>query len=211
MQPRKSLLSVLTGAVRWWVYERLRGIAETGVQIKMPINSRVKGSTFERLIAKDIIAAFAAHGITNKDCYRTPLSGGHFAARKSDGGDLVTSPTLRAWFPYSLEAKHHRAIDLNPLMVEAAIKRGQIPVWWAQCRKAASETKQHPLLVFHGNGRETYAMAVLNATPAAKITATSAPYIVTEIAQTRVIIMRWKRFLGRVVFHATGDREGLYR
>lgn len=67
------------------------------------INGRAKGATFEREVANMIREAYAAHGCTKSDVYRTPMSGGHFA--QSDKSDLTISPEFGEIFPYVIECK----------------------------------------------------------------------------------------------------------
>lgn len=67
------------------------------------INGRRKGNSYENDIAKLVREAYAAHGCNDKDIYRTPLSGGHYA--QSDKSDLTISPEFREIFPYVIECK----------------------------------------------------------------------------------------------------------
>lgn len=115
---------------------------------------RAKGSSFERKVAKEVVTAFARFGITSKDCYRTPMSGGHIFAKQSDPGDLVISDRLRKYFPMHVEAKHWRRIELWPLW-EPEIKQldaWKFKGWLKQVTDASRGTPLRPLLVFKGNG-----------------------------------------------------------
>lgn len=123
----------------------------------MGVNGRTKGAGFERVIAKLVVERFAEHGITNLDCYRTPLSGGHFAASKVDPGDLLISPALRKLFPYSVEAKFYKELQWRVILSDKPIK-GNLETWWIQCCKAASKTELIPMLVFKQNQGAIYAM-----------------------------------------------------
>lgn len=117
---------------------------------------RNKGSAFERKVAKLIVANFAHVGITKQDCYRTPGSGGHRFAAKTDPGDLVLSPDLRERFPFSIECKHYANLDWNVLLSNKK-KKGQFESWWQQCCKSAV-LDTVPLLVFKRNNGNIYAM-----------------------------------------------------
>jgi hypothetical protein len=65
-----------------------------------------KGSAFERLVAKDIVKAFKKFGITQKDCWRSTLSGGHERAV----GDIEMSKGLLKLLPFSFECKHVKKV-----------------------------------------------------------------------------------------------------
>lgn len=115
---------------------------------------RLKGNAFERATAKMIIKAFACFGVTGQDCYRTPSSGGHRFAKKLDPGDLVFSELLTGLFPASVECKFYKRLDWHLLMSD---KQGEWRAWWEQCCEAASVT-QCPVVVFHQNHGDVYAM-----------------------------------------------------
>lgn len=72
-----------------------------------PGGSRAKGAGFERLVARMVVEAARKVNpdLTQKDCYRTPLSGGH---PYGDQADLVVSPRFAPSFPYLVECKHRR-------------------------------------------------------------------------------------------------------
>lgn len=111
--------------------------------------SKAKGSSFERLVAKLVLEAFP--DMTAKDCYRTPLSGGHPTA---DAGDLVLSERLRKLFPYSVECKHTKDWSLHQIM---PLREG-VRKWVQQTVKAAEKNGLYPLLVMRGNNTAIYAM-----------------------------------------------------
>ena len=114
--------------------------------------NREKGKAFERMIAKMIVAKFAKTGITNKDCYRTPNSGGHPYANVVDPGDLVVSPKLLEYFPFHVECKHWKDIQIEHLFVEW--KRWQ-PTWefsqWFKQVYKAETSGREPIIVFRKN------------------------------------------------------------
>lgn len=116
---------------------------------------RQKGSGFEREVAKLVIAAFACKGICGEDCYRTPGSGGHKQASKTDPGDLVISRRLQKLFPFAVECKFYKAISMDLLMVPN-VKEGVLSSWWAQA--VASAGRRVPLLIFRQNRQQAYAM-----------------------------------------------------
>jgi len=77
-----------------------------------PGGSRVKGARYEREIVQEIREAF---GVEKHEVYRTPLSGGHYADRRHDPGDVQFAPWLREAFPFSIECKNTARASLAPL------------------------------------------------------------------------------------------------
>jgi hypothetical protein len=113
----------------------------------MGLMQRTKGSDFERHVAGLIVAAFKEYGITKKDCYRTPMSGGHPYA---DVGDLTMSATLLALLPVVVECKHTKSWNMSHLMNPPKMMMD----WMDQVTKAAAPTNstRAPLVVMRGNG-----------------------------------------------------------
>lgn len=123
-----------------------------------PGMGRLKGSIFERKVAGMVVATFKDYGITSKDCYRTPLSGGHQYASKTDPGDLVISPKLRKLFNFHVECKSYASIRLDSFLypVKAWKKSWKCSKWLAQIDAAKVGTLT-PLLVFKENHGEILA------------------------------------------------------
>ena len=119
---------------------------------------RAKGSGFERMVARTVIEAFKEFGIRKEDCYRTPLSGGHRAARKKDPGDLVISKKLLKYFPFSVECKFYKKLYLPALWMPQKQwkKNWNFGPWLKQTCKACGSNRM-PLLIFKGNGTPTFA------------------------------------------------------
>jgi hypothetical protein len=104
--------------------------------------SNRKGSSFERLVAKIIAKHF---GVSPKECYRTPLSGGHPYAESSD---LVLSPELLKKFPMVVECKHTKAWKIEHLFKPTKLMES----WASQVLRATSEvTGREPVIIFRGN------------------------------------------------------------
>lgn len=154
---------------------------------------RNKGSAFERKVAKLIIATFANKGITKQDCYRTPGSGGHRFASKTDPGDLVLSPKLRKLFDYCVECKSYKTVPWGRLLSSG--NNGIFDDWWKQTCKAAKTTKAPPLLVFKHNGSEPYVMVRLIDI---KSFVLRRPYIRLRIAKDKVHVSTLRWFLESV-------------
>ena len=125
----------------------------------MPVNGRNKGNGFERVVAGLIVATFERYGISKDDCYRTPGSGGHLRASKTDPGDLVISRKLRKYFNFSVECKFYKSLDWHRLMSTDKHK-GHFSDWWEQCVRSAEAAKGNPtpLLIFKKNAGQIYCM-----------------------------------------------------
>lgn len=121
----------------------------------MAKRSRNKGNAFERKVAKLIITA-AGEGFSNKDCYRTPLSGGHPFAGSSD---LVMRKRLRRIAPFCVECKHYKGWKLEHMFRLTSVVKG----WHKQVLLAveADRYKRMPLLVVRGYGGLIFASAPL--------------------------------------------------
>ena len=110
---------------------------------------RPKGNAFENKIAKTLVKAF---GLKKKDCYRTPGSGGHRQASKTDPGDLVISKRMRKVFPFSVECKHYKAVPLYWFFKPEKKRPKQLKSWLSQAETSAKKQKKmYPLLIFRAN------------------------------------------------------------
>ena len=160
---------------------------------------RNKGNTFERAVAKTIVMAFSRFGITNKDCYRTPSSGGHKYAKNEDPGDLVISRKLRmVGFNFHVECKHWKKIELWPLLSSQFDRKFEM--WLKQLLSASKKTGQRPMLVFKGNGRmPVFVMLPLWAWPLKK---RPLPRIITSYQDKMWYIARLDEVLKELVSHA---------
>ena len=122
--------------------------------------ARVKGSTFERLVAAHIKDAAVEHlgePYEKERAWRTPMSGGH----KHEGeGDIQMSKRLMKSFPFSIECKHWKS--WNPGHLFKLTK--QMRLFLKQAEDGANKILVRynktvlPLLVIRGNG--TYIFAV---------------------------------------------------
>lgn len=173
---------------------------------------RAKGSAFERHVAKMVVATFECYGISNADCYRTPLSGGHLHASKLDPGDLVMSPKLRKYFPYSVECKSYKKLDW-PKLLSPGKDKGHWTDWWQQCKKASGEAL--PLLVFRQNRSEIFVLFRANDgfdkmwECWSRIQAALKPFLRTTLDGDVVKVVRFERFLGCRLHYYNGNEKGL--
>jgi hypothetical protein len=134
------------------------------------MNSRAKGSGFERQVAKLVVGAFrkAGYKVSSKDCYRTPLSGGHRFSRQTDPGDLMMTRRMQALFPFVVECKFHKKFSLYRFLVAVRKRKSS----WHEFKfiaQAHQQARHHaPLLVAKGNNTPIFALLPLgldNAVP----------------------------------------------
>ncbi len=95
----------------------------------MTINSRNKGATFERDIARELELLTGISFKRNLE-----------QSRAVDHCDLIASDPA---FPFSLELKRYAA------------GVGCKPAWWAQAKRAAAKTGKSPCVVYKYDRRET--------------------------------------------------------
>lgn len=88
----------------------------------MRINSRNKGSSFERDIARELHLLLGVSFKRDLDQYR-----------EKDRGDLIADSDA---FPFVIECKRY------------ANGSGCKPTWWAQANKAALEAQKFPAVIF---------------------------------------------------------------
>ena len=123
-----------------------------------PGGGRLKGSAFERKVAHLVVNAFKDLGITSKDAYRTPMSGGHRYARKNDPGDVVISYRLRKIFNFHVECKCYATVKLDQFLVPVKLwKKSWKAAKWLKQMEDAAVKDMIPLLVFKENNGETFA------------------------------------------------------
>lgn len=168
-----------------------------------PGRGREKGARNERALSKFVTGYFAHVGITCADCYRTPSSGGHRFAKKTDGGDLVISPVFRKYFDFSVEAKDYAKINWLLLLLEHR-PLSELSKWWKQCCAASEAAKpyQPPLLVIKARGTPYIAFVRRKNIPSvglANVFRGLRPFTVTKCVGEEVIAMPLSSFLERCV------------
>jgi len=115
-----------------------------------PGGGRRKGKRFERKVVAIMREAF---DLDVKDCYRTPLSGGHFAASKEDPGDLFLGQVFQMSMPKPLciECKNSKNFNITRFH-----KFDEPKSSWGETRALhqvmkAAGTDKAPVLIFnHG-------------------------------------------------------------
>lgn len=101
-------------------------------------NNKSKGSTFERLVARELTKWW-----NEGEFHRTPASGAlHWKKDERVSGDIV--PPKNSSFPFSVECKNHEGIILDQLITNM----GQFPSFWNQCSSDALTYSKIPMLVF---------------------------------------------------------------
>jgi hypothetical protein len=118
-----------------------------------------KGAAFERQIAKMIVHAFREHGIKQRECWRSTLSGGHAMSC----GDLYLSDRLAELFPWAIECKYYRKIDWQNFLFPVKYRKKSWKEWqWIKQADDAVAAKPelglHPLLVLKENRGPIYVM-----------------------------------------------------
>ena len=104
-----------------------------------------------------ITTVFAKFGISPTDAFRSILSGGH----KESFGDISLSSSLAALFPFAVECKWYKKLDLYKLLLpwDKMGKSNLFRQWWIQTLEGAEKSKTlYPLLVFKANNKETFCM-----------------------------------------------------
>lgn len=155
--------------------------------------SKNKGATFERVLVRDIIKVFR---LTNKrDCYRTPLSGGHHACRHA--ADITISETLQPRFPWVVEAKHWRSFHVGNFLTLTAEETKCFAQVLETTRRANADPivpglTYRPVLVVKANFAEPYA-----AFPAEYMTdpVWYAPHVYFYLAGVPWVAITWAYFL----------------
>jgi hypothetical protein len=110
---------------------------------------KAKGSAFERKIAKEIVKAFKVFGVTQRECWRSTLSGGHSRA----AGDLELSQRLEKLFPFCLEMKHRKRVRFENLFLEKVTEEKR---WITQTIEGAEKIKgMTPVLVMKGTNNKS--------------------------------------------------------
>lgn len=138
---------------------------------KTGVNSKMKGSTFERGIAKKFTEWWNKGGLVG-EFYRTPASGGlRWLARDDVIGDLCTPEG----FGFIIECKNQEAWDFKELFQQVFLvkkpdlikkgknkgkprnPRGLADFWYQACDEARRAGKE-PLLVFTRNHYKVFVM-----------------------------------------------------
>lgn len=157
----------------------------------MAVNGREKGNTFERLLVHHIRNAFQCDP---KECFRTPLSGGHMQYQTR--ADITLSERMQRLFPFALEAKKWK--DFHP---GRFLKPDKTHV---ACFKQAfknAKPEVSPLLVVRANFWPIWAAAPSQATQGdprfsvSELESDGVPFMCFTIAKRQWVAMPWENFL----------------
>lgn len=115
------------------------------------INSKAKGSEYERKIAKQLSAWWG------EQFQRTPMSGGlHWKNDNRVAGDIVTPPD--SVYPWTTECKKREGWELEQVLKGT----GDVEKWWNQSVADGQRVNLRPLLVFSKNFAPSYVMMTLD-------------------------------------------------
>ena len=116
----------------------------------MPVNSKNKGSNFERVISKTFTEWWNNGGMEGK-FFRTPGSGALAYREQEDViGDLCTPHG----FPYTIECKNQEGWKLEDLFsekIEVNADKGSVSGWWRQACIEAYRANKSPMLIMKKN------------------------------------------------------------
>lgn len=116
----------------------------------MPINSKQKGSDFERKVAKML------SDWSGEKFMRTPMSGAiHNFKDKRVVSDIVAPLSIGEW-PFSIECKKVECSWSFNTFIEGTSQT--LKEHWKQCCEDSDRESLVPLLVFNKNYRDVYAM-----------------------------------------------------
>lgn len=115
------------------------------------INSRTKGATFERDVAK-LLTTWCGMNMR-----RSPMSGGW-----NKHGDITpVDPHDMDSFKFNVECKNQMIWDFSDLIKDIHNNDG-IESWWIQAANDAEKSKRVPLLIFTKNRHPNYIMLTEN-------------------------------------------------
>ncbi len=111
------------------------------------INSKAKGSEYERKIARQLSQWWG------EQFQRTPMSGGlHWKNDNRVAGDIVTPPD--SVYPFTTECKKREG-----WLLEQVLKgTGDVESWWEQSVKDGKRVDLKPILIFSKNFAPSYLM-----------------------------------------------------
>jgi hypothetical protein len=113
----------------------------------MPINSKAKGSEFERKVAKLLSKWW------KEQFHRTPMSGGlHWKEDNRVAGDIVTPPN--SVYPFTTECKKREEWEFEQIIKGT----GEVEKWWTQAITDGERVGLKPLLIFSKNFAPSYLM-----------------------------------------------------
>lgn len=156
---------------------------------------RVKGALFEREVAA-LLLKLLGPPFTKKDCFRTPMSGGHRFASKSD---LTVSKRLTDVFPFAVECKHQKTFIPEILFSGTKL----IESWCEQSVRATAKNRLFPMVVMKGNRTAVFvalSTEVLKDTrvkdlPAAEFELSKRqPHAIVYYCQRYWRVYRWDKF-----------------
>lgn len=118
------------------------------------MNSKVKGSKFERDICK-LLSLWVTAGVRQDVFWRSAMSGGRATVRGRQGVDVRQMGDVCAVAPeghvltdrYYIECKHLRSLDLDRFV----LGEGKLITIWRSTEKLAQARNRTPLVIARGN------------------------------------------------------------
>lgn len=111
------------------------------------INSKAKGSDYERKIAKLLSDWFG------EEFHRVPASGGlRWGTDNRVVGDITTSPDSK--FPFTVECKKREGWDFEQVLKGT----GEVEQWWEQSSRDGERASLLPIVIFSKNFAPNYLM-----------------------------------------------------
>jgi hypothetical protein len=145
---------------RWWI---LSGDGTGLIVASQGKGSKIKGSSFERKIAKQLTKWWQNGGLQG-EFYRTPASGGlRWQNREDTIGDLVCPDG----FTHTIEVKHNESLDYKHFFEVGTPNKNNLSGWWQQAVDEGKRANRlvwlivkrnfcKPLLLFSLNDKKTY-------------------------------------------------------
>lgn len=114
---------------------------------KKRVNSKAKGSEYERKIARLLSEYWG------EEFHRTPMSGGlHWKDDNRVAGDIVTPPT--SIYPWTTECKKRQEWGFEQVLKGT----GEVESWWKQSERDGERVGLRPLVIFAKNFSPNYMM-----------------------------------------------------
>lgn len=149
----------------------------------MPSRSISKGKTFRKFVAKKIAERY---NLEWKEMF-IPKTTDEGVVGAKWKGDLIVHRGLaeEILFPFYIECKHYKKIDLYTLFKEGGI----IYKWEKKARKEASEAEKFPLVIFKSNYIPAMVVSPIS------LRSVFNPKIYIKDCDKKVVIFTFDRFL----------------
>jgi hypothetical protein len=155
---------------------------------KKRVNSKAKGSEYERKIARLLGKWFG------EEFHRVPQSGGlRWGTDSRVAGDIVTHPESK--YPFTTECKKREKWDLEQVLKGT----GDVEDWWQQSVNDSERVHLKPILIFSKNFAPDYLM--IRVDDFMKVVPEKVPFnyfLVRVVGKELRIVCNLEDFLGHV-------------